>query len=225
MSKAISGERLYTRNGIFKLNSDAELVNATGQRLLGYGVDDQFRLQGNSATRTTAAVPLGTESVAKATENVTFEGTLTPEGELSTVSQVIESVQLGDAQVPQPDASGVSDQRSAPLSDANNITVTIPASDTVAAGTYQYRVALVDSAGNESTPSSSLSATVGGGGQVDLSNLPADGTRATTRPSMSIGPHPTGTDFFLARLGRGRRRILRRRHRSPVRDRARRYDT
>ncbi len=41
------------------------------------------------------SVPLGTESVAKATENVTFEGSLTPVGELATVSQVIESVKLG----------------------------------------------------------------------------------------------------------------------------------
>ena len=99
------GERLYTRNGIFKLNSDAELVNATGQRLLGYGVDEQFRLQ--KSPLVPLSVPLGTESVAKATENVTFEGSLTPEGELSTVAQVIESVKLGNDQVPQPDASSV----------------------------------------------------------------------------------------------------------------------
>ena len=30
---------------IVGLDSDAELVNPTGQRLLGYGVDEQFRLQ------------------------------------------------------------------------------------------------------------------------------------------------------------------------------------
>ena len=77
------GERLYTRNGIFKLNSDAELVNSTGQRLLGYGVDDQFRLQ--ETTLVPLSVPLGTQSVAKATENVTFEGSLTPEGDIATV--------------------------------------------------------------------------------------------------------------------------------------------
>ena len=78
------GERLYSRNGIFKLNSDAELVNATGQRLLGYGIDDQFRLQKSDLVA--MQVPLGTESVARATEQVTFEGALTPEGDVSTVS-------------------------------------------------------------------------------------------------------------------------------------------
>ena len=93
-----SGEQLYTRNGIFKLNSSAELVNSTGQRLLGYGVDEQFRLQESELVPMT--VPLGTESVAKATENVSFEGTLTPEGEIATQGQIIQSLQLGDAKVP-----------------------------------------------------------------------------------------------------------------------------
>ncbi len=109
-----AGERLYTRNGIFKLNANAELVSSTGERLLGYGVDDQFRLQ--ESTLVPLQVPLGTESIAKATENVTFEGTLTPEGDLAHVSQVIQSLKLGDAQVPQPDSSGVT-IGSAPLSD------------------------------------------------------------------------------------------------------------
>ncbi|MCG8648916.1 MAG: flagellar hook-basal body complex protein, partial [Pirellulales bacterium] len=114
------GERLYSRNGIFKLNSNSELVNATGQRLLGYGIDDQFRLQESDLVPLT--VPLGTESVARATENVTFEGSLTPEGDLSEVSQVIESLTLGDSQVPQPDASGIQ-FNVAPLSDSSGITV------------------------------------------------------------------------------------------------------
>ncbi len=42
MVQGSEGERLYTRNGMFKLNADGELVNATGQRLLGYGIDDLF---------------------------------------------------------------------------------------------------------------------------------------------------------------------------------------
>ncbi len=32
MVQGSEGERLYTRNGMFKLNADGELVNATGQR-------------------------------------------------------------------------------------------------------------------------------------------------------------------------------------------------
>ena len=47
-----SGEKLYTRNGVFRLNSNNELVTSTGNRLLGYGIDSEFNIQ------TTALVPL-----------------------------------------------------------------------------------------------------------------------------------------------------------------------
>src|SRR3990172_1558791 len=40
-----SGESLYTRNGVFTLNSRNEMVTLGGQRLLGFGVDDQFEIQ------------------------------------------------------------------------------------------------------------------------------------------------------------------------------------
>ncbi len=190
--EAADGERLYSRNGIFKLNSDAELVNSTGQRLLGYGVDDQFRLQKGNLVP--LSVPLGTQSVAKATENVTFEGSLTPEGDLATVSQVIESIQLGDAQVPRPEASDI-EIRSAPLSDSTNVTVNTGGVGTLAAGTYQYRLALVDSSGNESTVSSTITATVGTGGAVSLGNLPADGSGDF--PNVNIyRTGPNGNEFF-----------------------------
>ncbi|MGB0595357.1 MAG: flagellar hook-basal body complex protein [Rubripirellula sp.] len=187
------GEQLYTRNGIFKLNSDAELVNATGQRLLGYGVDEQFRLQKTQLEP--LSVPLGTESVAKATENVTFEGTLTPVGELATVSQVIESVKLGDASVPRPDASDVS-VGAAPLTDPSSINVDNTGAGSLAAGTYQYRIALVDSSGNEATPSSAISSTVNASGQIELSNLPVEGSG--NYPTVNIyRTGPNGSDFFL----------------------------
>ena len=40
-----SGEQLYTRNGIFKMNAANELVTITGHRLLGYGINDDFEIQ------------------------------------------------------------------------------------------------------------------------------------------------------------------------------------
>ena len=39
------GERLYTRNGLFKTNADNELVTVTGERVLGFGVDEDFAIQ------------------------------------------------------------------------------------------------------------------------------------------------------------------------------------
>ncbi len=43
--QSTAGEQLYTRNGKFELNSQSELVTAGGERLLGFGVDDNFQIQ------------------------------------------------------------------------------------------------------------------------------------------------------------------------------------
>jgi flagellar hook protein FlgE len=168
-----SGELLYTRNGIFKLNSENEFVNSTGQRLLGYGVDDLFRIQ--RTTLQPLSAPIGSESVAKATSEVTLEGTLTPEGAIGTVAEVIESAVLGDSSVPRPDGSGIS-LATAPSVALTGTSISTAGSGTLAAGTYQYRFAFVDSAGNESVPSAALSATIGAGGRITVNGLPADPT-------------------------------------------------
>ena len=63
------GEHLYTRNGIFKLNAANELVSVTGERLLGFGVDDDFVIQQTALVPLT--IPIGTAMVARATETVT----------------------------------------------------------------------------------------------------------------------------------------------------------
>jgi len=192
--QATDGERLYTRNGIFKLNSNAELVNSTGQRLLGFGVDDQFNLQSSRLTPLT--VPLGTKTVAKATENVSFEGTLTPEGEIASAGQVVESRHLGDNQVPRPDASGVR-ITTAPNAEIGGTTTTSGGGGSLGSGTYQYRFALVDASGNEAAPSNAVSAAVGPAGSVSLANLPNDPT-GTTFPTVNIyRTGPNGSEFFL----------------------------
>jgi len=189
-----NGERLYTRNGIFKLNADGELVNSTGQRLLGYGIDELFRLQESQLT--SLKVPLGTESVAKATENVTFEGTLTPQGDVATSSKVIESLVLGDASVPRPVATGVS-LRTAPTIDTATIGASSLGAGTLAAGFYQYRFAMVDSSGHESAPSPVLSQTVGAGGRVNFTNLPTDPAGGDYSTVNIYRTGPGGSDFFL----------------------------
>ena len=42
--RSTTGEKLYTRNGKFRLNSANELVTLGGERLLGFGVDSDFNL-------------------------------------------------------------------------------------------------------------------------------------------------------------------------------------
>jgi flagellar hook protein FlgE len=188
-----NGERLYTRNGIFKLNSDNEFVNSTGQRLLGYGVDDLFRIQQTTLQPVTA--PIGSESVAQPTTEVTLEGTLTPEGEVGTVAEVIQSTVLGDSAVPRPDGTGVSIQ-SSPITSVTGMT-TANGPGTLAAGTYQYRIAYVDSSGNEAVPSTAISSTVGPGGSITLNNFPADPTGGDYSSINIYRTAPDGSDFFL----------------------------
>lgn len=186
------GERLYSRNGIFKLNADAELVNSSGQRLLGFGVDDVFRLQETNLTPLT--IPLGSTSVAKATENVTFEGTLTPLGDVASTAQVIQSARLGDASIPRPDITGI-ELSTAPLINPSLIVSTSGTGGTLAAGEYQYRFAFVDSTGNESTPSAAIQLNVGASGQIDFSSLPVD----ATGNFVGVNIYRTdvdGSDFF-----------------------------
>ena len=89
-----SGESLYTRSGIFKTNSQSELVTVNGQRLMGYGVDEEFQLQ--TVQLVPLTVPVGSVRVAQATANVYLEGTLTPTGDVADTAEVIDSEVLGD---------------------------------------------------------------------------------------------------------------------------------
>src|SRR4029077_4615993 len=74
-------------------------------RLLGFGVNDQFELQTTSLT--SLRIPLGTAATAQATENVELQGVLAPSGDVADTAAVIESATLGDADVPRPNASGI----------------------------------------------------------------------------------------------------------------------
>ena len=70
--QATTGQQLYTRDGQFTLNANNQLVNDSGGLLLGYGVDNNFNIQ---ATQLKAlSIPLGSTTVAKATQNVTMQG-------------------------------------------------------------------------------------------------------------------------------------------------------
>lgn len=95
------GEPQYTRTGIFKPNAANELVSVTGNRLLGHGVDEYYQLQPTKLVPLT--VPLGSAAAAQATRNVFLNGNLTPTGDVATISEVIDSVILGDSTIARPD--------------------------------------------------------------------------------------------------------------------------
>lgn len=174
--QATSGEPLYTRSGIFKTNADNELVTVNGNRLLGYGVDDEFRLQ--STELVPLSIPVGSVRVAQATANVYLEGVFTPTGDVADTAQVIDSAVLGDAAVPRPDASGVV-IHAATIPDRELVTAAVTdGGGALSEGAlYRYRLAFVDPVGTEGTVSDEISVTVpAGNGLADntitLQNLP-----------------------------------------------------
>ncbi len=173
-----SGEKLYTRTGLFSLNSANELVTPTGQRLLGYGIDEEFRVQSTELVPLT--IPLGTEAVAQATENVVMEGTLTPLGDVADTAEVIQSAVLGNGAMPRPDSTSISLTSASRPNVSGVTTANNQGSGTLVEGsTYQYKMVFVDGAGNEGPASNAVSVTVPAGNglpdnTITLGNLPTD---------------------------------------------------
>jgi flagellar hook protein FlgE len=183
-----SGEQLYTRNGIFKTNSQNELVNVTGNRVLGYGIDENYVVQKTELVPLT--IPIGSAAVAKATTEVTLEGVLTPSGDIADTAEVIESGILGDGSTifPRPDgtdsdlaAAAIPDELAASLGNVDS-----SAGNHAEGSVYQYRFTYVDASGQESMPSDPLSITIPAGdglanNRIALTLPPAAGDYSTVR--------------------------------------------
>ncbi len=134
------GEQLYSRNGIFKLNSQSELVTVTGNRLLGHGVDSDFQTVATSLVPLT--IPLGAAAVAKATENVYLEGTLSPTGDLADTAEVIQTGIMSDGVYRYPETACTAGPAiRAPLDGVTHGQT--PGGD-IEAGTYYYRLVYAD---------------------------------------------------------------------------------
>ncbi len=192
------GEEFYTRNGIFKTNSENELVTLTGQRLLGFGVDDEFNIEPTSLVPLT--IPLGSAAVASQTQNVVMEGTLTPTGDIADTAEVTQTAILGDASVPRPDVSAAT-INSAPLPDETSVAVVhSEGGGTHAEGSvYRYRFAFIDDGGNETLSSDELVVTVPAGNAaadnvITLNNIPDAGGEYSQVQIYRTAAG--GTDFF-----------------------------
>lgn len=70
----------YSRVGAFQQSASNDIVNVSGDRLMGYGVDDNFNIV--SGTLVPLNIPLGQMRLAEATENVAFTGNLNAGGNL-----------------------------------------------------------------------------------------------------------------------------------------------
>jgi flagellar hook protein FlgE len=172
-------QQFYTRNGQFKTNATNQLVSTSGNRVLGYGVNDQFVIDTNTVKPLT--IPFGGSAVAQETNNVTLVGNLLPKDDnVSTTPGVIESVILNDKSVEKPTAAPAIHQLQPPTLG----TVSADASGSgggatgIEAGTYTYKIVFVDPnapAGHQEASPSLASATVTTDGtqSVTLGTLPA----------------------------------------------------
>lgn len=182
-----AGDHLYTRNGVFKLNASNEMVTLTGNRVLGFGVNDQFQLQRTILQPVT--IPLGSAAVAQATQNVYLEGQLSPTGNLATKAERISTDVLGNGYYTAPTANPKASASVAPNVGGAMTAATSAAGGGMTAGhTYEYRLVYgnrqynpgppaLPPAFSESTPSEAVLGTVNAGqGSLQLTNLPIDPT-------------------------------------------------
>ncbi len=83
-----NGATFYTRAGTFRQDTQDNLTTATGERLLGYAVDDDFNLITGSLVPLN--IPVGKSSIAEATSNVSLVGNLDKGGEIPTTGSIIQ---------------------------------------------------------------------------------------------------------------------------------------
>jgi flagellar hook protein FlgE len=172
-----SGNTLYTRNGQFTLNSANQLVDTTGQTLLGNGVNSDYQI--NSTTLQPLTIPIGSTSVAQATQNVYLQGDLSPTDAVATTPQVIDSQTLSDASYEIPPNLTSNDITAIPPADVSgSTTAASTTAGSVAAGTYSYEMTYVNAAGQESPPSAVIgpittTGTSGVDDSIQLSGLPS----------------------------------------------------
>jgi flagellar hook protein FlgE len=82
----------YTRAGSFSLNSDKQLVTATGEFVQGYSADKNFNISSGQLTNLT--IPLGSLTTAQATTKVTVEGNLNSDGAVASGASIIQTQAL-----------------------------------------------------------------------------------------------------------------------------------
>lgn len=179
MVEGASGETLFTRTGTFSFNADNEMVTATGNRLLGYGVDEDFQIL--RTTLVPITIPLGEAAVAESTSNVFLEGTLTPTGDVATQAQQIQTGILGDATFTSPDDSATVSIALRPPTTTVSTASAATGGGLVAGDEYEYVTVWATDASvslaynTESDFSDSFTQVVAAGDDsIDLSGLPTN---------------------------------------------------
>ncbi|MCA9275493.1 MAG: flagellar hook-basal body complex protein [Phycisphaerales bacterium] len=87
------GANFYTRAGSFRQDSDDNLATVTGEKLLGYAVDDEFNIL--TGQLVPINIPVGKQTIAESTSNIALVGNLDKGGDIPTQGSIINL--LGDA--------------------------------------------------------------------------------------------------------------------------------
>ena len=204
--EGFQGEQLYTRNGQLQTNAQNEIVTATGNRILGNTVDDNYDVISDLTNPVPISIPLGVP-VAQETTAAFFRGNLTPNADIGT-SGVLTSEAMGDATVEFPildSLGGAFDTGDfqlvgPPNTNLSTATVSTPGvPTTLPAGTYEYRITWYKDSGTNTyeSPASGIitSAAAALGDQIDLANLPSDAS--TNWNGKRIYRSVDGGDFEL----------------------------
>jgi flagellar hook protein FlgE len=83
-----NGSNFYTRAGTFRQDSDDNLATVSGERLLGYAVDDEFNIL--TGQLVPINIPVGKQSIAEATRNIAIVGNLNKDGDLPTQGTTVD---------------------------------------------------------------------------------------------------------------------------------------
>jgi len=82
-----AGGSFYTRAGAFRQNSENQLINIAGDRVQGFGVDENFNIV--QGTLGDLSIPVGELTLAEATKHVRFTGNLNANGLLPSQGSLI----------------------------------------------------------------------------------------------------------------------------------------
>jgi flagellar hook protein FlgE len=82
------GTNFYTRAGTFRQDSDDNLATVTGEKLLGYAVDDEFNIL--TGQLVPINIPVGKQTIAEATGNIAIVGNLNKDGDMPTQGSIID---------------------------------------------------------------------------------------------------------------------------------------
>ncbi len=78
----------YTRAGSFRQDSDDNLATVSGEKLLGYAVDDEYNIL--TGQLVPINIPVGKRSIAEETNSIALVGNLNKDGDLPTQGSIID---------------------------------------------------------------------------------------------------------------------------------------